>query len=208
MTETQSARYRRQFLIFLAATGLLLVLAFAVSLNNGRLARAAEAETLAFNHKAHVDAGAQCVFCHPGVLDGPVAGIPSTAKCVGCHQNVVVAADKQEKVDILLAHWESGEPLRWIKTFDQPDFVHFTHQPHIAAGVACEECHGDVGEMTYLTQTIRHNMGFCLACHRQPDAGNSPRVVQATVGGAWRVLPGQSEPAKVVRLETCSTCHQ
>ena len=208
MKDTQSTLYRRQFLLFVAATGLVVLLAVALSLNNGRLARAAEAETLAFNHKAHVAAGAQCVFCHPGVLDGAVAGIPSTAKCMGCHQNVQVAADKQSKIDTLVSYWEQGKPLRWIKTFDQPDFVYFTHQPHIGAGVACEQCHGNVGEISYLTQTIRHNMGFCLACHRQPDSGNAPRAVQATVGGAWRVLYDQSQPEKVLRLETCSTCHQ
>jgi hypothetical protein len=131
-----------------------------------------------------VEAGANCVYCHPGVMTGPVAGIPSTAKCMGCHRSVQVSEDKQEKVDVLLANWEAGTPLRWMKTFDQPDYVYFSHQPHIAAGVACESCHGNVGELTHLEQSIRHNMGFCLNCHRQ------------------------QEPEKVKRLETCSTCHQ
>ena len=184
MSDTRQALYRRQFLIFLLASGLLVILAVATSLYNGRLARAAEQETLAYNHRAHVAAGANCVYCHPGVTRGPVAGVLSTAKCMGCHQSVQVAEEKQDKVDVLLAHWDEGKPLRWMKTFDQPDFVYYSHQPHIAAGVACEECHGNVGEMTHLEQTIRHNMGFCLSCHRQ------------------------QAPEKVKRLETCSTCHQ
>lgn len=183
MAEAQSIKYRLQFLIFILATGLLVILALGATWNNGRLARAAEAETLAYNHGKHVAAGIQCVYCHPGVLEGAVAGIPSTAKCMGCHRNVQVSAGGQEDVNVLLAHWEAGEPLRWMKTFDQPDFVQFAHRPHISAGVACEECHGAVAEMAQLEQTVRHNMGFCLGCHRQ------------------------QEPEKVKRLETCSTCH-
>ena len=98
-----------------------------------------------FNHQKHVAAGTPCVFCHPGALNGPVATLPSLAKCVGCHQNVEVSGDEGERnVAILMNHWEEGAPLRWEKTHDQPDFVYFTHQPHIAAGVNCENCHGDV----------------------------------------------------------------
>jgi hypothetical protein len=208
MTEANTGLYRRQFLIFLVASGLVILLAILLTANNARLAAAARDETLAYNHGRHVEAGIDCVYCHPGVLSGPVAGIPSTAKCMGCHQNVQVREEAQEDIAILFDHWESGEPLRWRKTFDQPDFVYYTHQPHIAAGYNCETCHGNVAEMAYLEQTIRLNMGFCLACHRQPDSGNAPRVVQATAGGAWRLIHQQSEPDKVVRLETCSTCHQ
>ena len=183
MTEPQS-RYRRQFVLFLAATGLLVLLAVIVSWQNARLARAAERETLPFNHRVHVAAGAQCVYCHPGVLYGPVAGIPSTAKCMGCHTNVQVREGAQATVEILLQHWSDGRPLQWEKTFDQPDFSYFSHRPHIVAGVACESCHGDVSSMARLEQTIRLNMGYCLGCHRDQS------------------------PEKVKRLETCSTCHQ
>jgi hypothetical protein len=183
MTGPQS-KYRRQLVLFLAAAGFLLVLAAAVTWQNARLARAAERETLAFNHQVHIAAGAQCVFCHPGTLYGAVASIPSTAKCMGCHANVQVREEAQPAVDILVQHWQDGQPLQWVKTFDLPDFVYFSHQPHIAAGVACESCHGDVGGMVVVEQTTRFNMGFCLGCHRD------------------------QAPEKVKRLETCSTCHQ
>jgi hypothetical protein len=183
MTVPQS-KYRRQFVLFVAAAGLLVILAGAVTWQNARLARAAEKEPLTFNHQVHVSAGAQCVFCHPGTLYGAVASIPSTAKCMGCHANVQVREEAQPTVDIVVRHWQDGLPLRWVKTFDLPDFVYFSHRPHISAGVACESCHGDVGGMAVLEQTIRFNMGFCLGCHRD------------------------QAPEKVKRLETCSTCHQ
>jgi hypothetical protein len=183
MTEPQS-KYRRRFFPLLAAAILIILLATVVWWNHARLARAAEGETLVYNHRVHIAAGAQCVYCHPGVLYGRVAGLPSTAKCIGCHASVEVRPEAQETVDVLLQHWEEGQPLRWVKTFDQPDFVYFGHRPHIAAGVACETCHGNVAEMARVEQTIRLNMGFCLTCHR----------AQA--------------PEKVKRLEACSTCHQ
>ena len=76
--------------------------------------------------------------------NGPVATLPSLAKCVGCHRNVQVTSDEgQASVDVLMQHWDEGVPLRWEKTYEQPDFVYFTHRPHIAAGVNCEDCHGD-----------------------------------------------------------------
>jgi hypothetical protein len=103
---------------------------------------------------------------------------------MGCHANVQVREAAQPSVDVVVQHWESDQPLQWVKTFDLPDFVYFSHQPHIAAGVACESCHGDVENRVVLEQTTRFNMGFCLGCHRDQT------------------------PDKVKRLESCSTCHQ
>jgi hypothetical protein len=204
MSQIQRARCAqrrlRQRMIFALLLLLLSVLVFIIlqgRAGDGLLADVAIAkspadETIRFNHQKHVAAGAQCIFCHPGVLDGPVATLPSLAKCVGCHQNiqvtsgegeVTVANSGQAGVDILMRHWEEGIPLRWEKTHDQPDFVYFTHQPHVTAGVNCESCHGDVGQKTVARPAYRINMGFCLHCHRKQS------------------------PQKTSRLVSCSTCH-
>ena len=37
--------------------------------------------------------------------------------------------------------------IQWNRVYTLPDFVRFTHKPHIAAGVQCQECHGDVKTM-------------------------------------------------------------
>ena len=142
-------------------------------------------EGLKFNHRKHVAADVPCLFCHPGVRNGPTAGIPSLAKCAGCHQNIqVTSVEGQTQVDILLEHWDQGLPLRWPKINDQPDFVYFSHRPHIAAGVSCESCHGNVGRMAMAVAAYRINMGFCLACHTQQGA------------------------EKQARLTSCATCHK
>ncbi len=141
-------------------------------------------ESIQFNHKKHLSAGVPCLFCHPGALNGPVASLPSLSKCVGCHQNIAVESEKgQAAVEVLFEHWEQGIPLRWIKTYDQPDFVYFSHRPHVAAGVNCESCHGDVSQMEGVRPAYRINMGFCLDCHQ-----------------------GQAAE-KQTRLKSCSTCH-
>ncbi|MFQ5856247.1 MAG: cytochrome c3 family protein, partial [Anaerolineae bacterium] len=150
----------------------------------------------AFSHQKHVEAGTQCVFCHAGVLNGAVAGLPSVAKCMGCHQNVQVSDEQdQPDVDMLVRMWEEGRPLRWAKVNDQPDFVYFSHRPHVANGVSCEACHGDVSHMDIARPVYNVNMGFCLDCHRQ----QAPEKASALKGFQAR---------RVERLVDCKTCHK
>jgi hypothetical protein len=64
-----------------------------------------------------------------------------------------------------------------------PDFVQFTHQPHVNAGLECKACHGDLASMTTAQPQRGMNMGWCLACHRQ------------------------MRPENAVKLTDCGTCH-
>lgn len=195
MTGTERARrkgLRRALLILLP---LLLLVVFGIALQSRATAEdpspvegssADTAVMLPFNHSKHVAAGVQCLFCHPGPLNGMVASIPSVNKCVGCHQNVQVTSEEGQAIVAELLHaWEQGRPLQWESVTDLPDFVFFSHNPHIAAGKNCERCHGDVSQMTYAVKAYRINMGFCLRqCHRHED------------------------PARRERLMDCATCHQ
>jgi hypothetical protein len=185
MTHDQIVRHRGLAWLFVAVL-FILVLTSIIFLSRSQAAAGTTAEeVIKFNHQKHVAAGVQCVFCHPGTLNGPVATLPSLVKCVGCHQNVQVTSDEgQASVDVLMQHWDEGVPLHWEKTYDQPDFVYFAHRPHIAAGVNCENCHGDVGQMAVVRPAYRINMGFCLHCHREQPSG------------------------KQSQLTSCSTCHQ
>ncbi len=186
MTGTERARHkglRRALLIGLPS---LLLVALVFALQSPATAEDPLAETIKFNHEVHIDAGAECLFCHPGGLTGKVSGIPSSQKCVGCHQNVQVTSEAgQVEVDKLFHAWEAQEPLLWPNVVDLPDFVYFAHFPHINAGKNCEKCHGDVSEMAMAVPAYRINMGFCLKnCHRH------------------------QEPVKRERLMNCVTCHQ
>lgn len=184
MTDSMIPRPRRRWLLPLILAIVLvvgmLVVAGAVFLPR---VLAAPPQPLTYQHSKHIAAGIPCVFCHPGTVSGATAGLPSLNKCMGCHASVA-PKDPKDQADInkLIKQWESGRPIQWVRLFDLPDFAHFNHRPHIAAGVACESCHGDVSK-TANPHPYNLNMGFCLNCHRQ------------------------QAPEKVAKLISCETCH-
>jgi c(7)-type cytochrome triheme protein len=130
--------------------------------------QAAAEQPIAFNHKPMVHLGIQCLFCHTEARRSPAAGIPSVARCMGCH--TVIAADTPV-IKQVAGYWDRQEPIPWVRVNQLPRFVFFSHQVHIAAGRNCEECHGDVGEMAAAHPVATMNMGWCLTCHeQQPNA--------------------------------------
>lgn len=138
-------------------------------------------QPIPYSHQVHVEAGLQCLFCHSGALRSPVAGIPSVQKCMGCHN---VIATESPAIQQVAALWERGEPIPWVRVNKQPDFVFFSHQPHLGAGQSCETCHGDVSQMDVARPVGTRDMGWCLDCHLN-----------------------QPEP-KAARLADCLTCHK
>ncbi len=127
-------------------------------------------QPIAFSHVPHVSpekAGAQCVFCHRGVVTGAVAGIPSVEQCMFCHR---VVGQGNAEVEKVRKAWEDKQPIDWVRVHRVPDSVHFVHEPHIRAQLECATCHGDVGSMTQVRQVKVLRMGECLACHRARGA--------------------------------------
>lgn len=143
--------------------------------------RAAPEQPIAYSHRSHVQNGIQCLYCHSEATRSQIAGIPSVQKCMGCH---TVMATENEVVQALTGYWERDEPIPWKRVNDQPDFVYFSHQPHVGAGLSCESCHGNVGEMEAAEATVRMDMGWCINCHELQEA------------------------EKVNRLIDCMTCHK
>lgn len=137
-------------------------------------------QPIQFPHNFHVGSGIPCLYCHPGAQWGPTAGLPSTAKCFGCHQQVEKRTPEIEK---LLNYAANGQSIPWVPVAIQPDFVQFNHRPHVAAGVECKTCHGDMLKMTVAEPQRGQNMGWCLDCHRK------------------------QAPEKWTRLSDCSLCH-
>lgn len=193
MTATYRTRRSKQRRALALSLPAILLVALVLSLQPAPAAAvpSAAAETplettIKFNHEKHLAADVPCLFCHSGAINGAVATIPSVQKCVGCHQNIdVTSPEGRATVEQLMQRWEEGQPLIWPKIVDLPDFVYFSHRPHLAAGKNCERCHGDVSQMEMARPAYRINMGFCLQnCHRHQDA------------------------EKRVRLMDCATCHQ
>ncbi len=70
----------------------------------------------------------------------------------------------------------NGEPIRWIRVYDLPDFVYFDHRPHVNAGVTCQQCHGPVETMERVQQVPDLTMGWCVNCHRDVSNGKFPEL--------------------------------
>jgi len=110
----------------------------------------------------------------------------------------------------------TNQPLRWNRVNDLPDFVYFNHSIHIAKGVGCSTCHGQLDRMplTWRTQTLY--MKWCLECHRAPENFVRPRAEIYNLD--WQPPPQQramglrlvreNQIDQSGRLTDCSTCHR
>ncbi len=128
----------------------------------------APVQPIPFSHQLHAgkyEIG--CTLCHAYARRGPVAGIPTTARCNACHK--FVATDKPE-VKKVNAAFAAGRPLVWDRVWRLPDHVYFTHERHVAAGLACQKCHGPVETMEVTARTHPVTMGWCVDCHRERAA--------------------------------------
>ena len=170
--------------LFLIVFGLILVLLLTAAAYGVWTTQQPPPQPIAFNHQVHLGFGVQCLYCHPGAWRTASAGLPTSAKCWGCHQQIPIKNQEQQKIADYVA---SNTPIPWVPVFIQPDFVFFNHRPHIAAGVNCETCHGELSYMKIAEPQKRQNMGWCLDCHRS-KAGN--------------------DTEKLTRLTECSTCHR
>jgi hypothetical protein len=165
----------RRFLLVLLIVAVGVVIAIFVT--RARLLAAPD-QPIAYSHQTHVEAGIQCLYCHAQATRSIIAGIPSVERCMGCHQ---VIATEDETVQQLASYWEKGEAIPWARVNYQPDFVYFSHRPHLGAGVNCETCHGDVGSMDVARPTQSMDMGWCLGCHTDQDPDHVARLLDCIV---------------------------
>ncbi|MEW6443109.1 MAG: cytochrome c3 family protein [bacterium] len=125
-------------------------------------------QPIPFSHRIH--AGVKridCRFCHPYVNVSEAAGLPEMKKCFFCHEYII---PKHPWIVKERKHWETGEPVRWIRVFFVPDHVQFTHEPHMRfAKLECVECHGQVENMDRIPR-VNFLMGFCIDCHKRREA--------------------------------------
>lgn len=161
-----------------------------------------------FSHEHHVGGlGIDCRYCHTSVEEGPAAGIPPSRICMKCHSQVWADAPMLEPVR---RSARDGMPIEWTRVHRLPDYVYFDHSIHVAKGVGCVRCHGDVGTMPLMSQQATLYMEWCLDCHRHPERA---------VGPPDRVFDRVSTPAAApdvrwrelldVRKRTdCVDCHR
>jgi hypothetical protein len=140
-------------------------------------------QPIQFPHNMHVNLGIPCLYCHPGALRGPSPGLPTESKCWACHQQITV---RNSEIDKLVSYVTANKPIPWVPVALLPDFVYFSHRPHIAAGLNCEDCHGEISQMTVAVPQ-QMNMGWCLNCHKSRY---------------------KDDPVMLTKLTDCVTCHK
>jgi hypothetical protein len=126
-----------------------------------------------FSHEHHVNGlGIDCRYCHTSVEKSSFAGIPPTKTCMTCHSQIWTNAQILEPVR---ESWRANKPLAWTRVHNLPDYVYFNHSIHIAKGVGCSTCHGQVDQMPLMYQAASLQMEWCLQCHRNPERYVRPK---------------------------------
>jgi Zn ribbon nucleic-acid-binding protein len=164
-----------------------------------------------FSHEHHVGGlGIDCRYCHTSVENSSFANIPPTKTCMNCHSQIWNRAPMLERVR---ESFRSDTSIRWIRVHDLPDYVYFNHSIHVAKGVGCTTCHGQVNKMPLMWQENSLQMSWCLDCHRHPERFVRPKSEVFSV--SWQPPPNQVEMGRelvkeynIQSLTSCSTCHR
>jgi hypothetical protein len=165
-----------------------------------------------FDHSLHAGQLAiDCRYCHSAVEKSRTSSVPAAQTCMNCHSIIKAQSPLLEPVR---RSFETGEPVPWVKVHQAPDYVFFDHSVHVNRGVSCVECHGKVNEMQTVWHAKSHSMGFCLDCHRNPEAYvrkpedvfnlDSPRLAETNAAEAEKFI----KHAQVLPPQSCSGCHR
>jgi len=131
------------------------------------------AQPVPYSHKTHLALGLECAFCHANPEPGKLMTFPPTSTCMSCHDTV---ATKKPSIQKLASLAKSEQPISWVRVYAVTVGVNWTHRKHLEVGIKCETCHGQVADMTVMSQaTSVTSMGVCINCHK---LRNAPTVCQ------------------------------
>jgi hypothetical protein len=166
-----------------------------------------------FSHKTHADnLGISCRYCHTTVEKSSFAGLPPTETCMTCHSQIAASSPMLEPVR---ESYRSGDPIRWNRVYNTPDYVYFKHNVHISKGIGCSTCHGHVDKMPLTWKEQSLHMDWCLNCHRDPLPHLRPKSEIYNMN--WQPPLNQTEVALKLAKENglhtqtltdCYACHR
>jgi hypothetical protein len=173
-----------------------------------------------FSHKHHVgELGIDCRYCHTSVETSAFAGIPPTKICMNCHQQIWTGS---EMLGVVRESYKQNKSIPWVRVHNMPDYVYFNHSIHVAKGVGCQSCHGNVDQMNLTFQSNSLLMEWCIKCHRNPEPNLRPKeeVTSMTWKPEHTTNPGTGKPYTGAELKaahnvrdpytmtSCSMCHR
>lgn len=126
------------------------------------------AQPIPFSHKQHAGTlKLPCEFCHALSHSGETVAIPQATLCMQCHQTM--GADKPG-VQKLATYAKSNATIPWVRIYELPSFVSFSHKTHLVHGVTCQQCHGSIAEQVRVYKAMDISMAACINCHRTKQA--------------------------------------
>lgn len=88
---------------------------------------------------------------------------------MNCH----VAVKKDSPAIQKLAEYANQKrEVRWVRIYQIPSYVAFSHKAHTNAGNTCQECHGQVSQRDQLFKETDMSMTGCMSCHAMKNASN------------------------------------
>jgi Cytochrome c7 and related cytochrome c/Class III cytochrome C family len=125
-------------------------------------------QPIAFSHKAHAGAlKLPCKMCHPNPDPGELMTISPASSCMKCHSAIKTDSPEIQKLSEFA---KSGSPIPWVRVYEIPSFVKFSHRVHGEKGNSCQECHGQAATREQLFRETNLTMAGCMDCHQAKKA--------------------------------------
>jgi len=140
------------------------LLSIALFWASGLVAADPPAQPIPFSHKKHAgDLKVACKMCHPNPNPGESMTIAPASTCMQCHSTVERDSPAIRKLADFAAQ---NRPVPWVRIYQIPSYVSFSHRTHLETGNACADCHGKVVEREQLFKEGNISMGGCMECHQ------------------------------------------
>jgi cytochrome c553 len=211
-----SKKIKRQWIHFIViiATGVFITNALVVgAIAVGHSTDYEPDQPVKFSHEVHAGQnGTDCIYCHSFAHQSKSAGFPPVSVCMNCHL-LVRNGNRSGMFEIakVVSSYEEMKPLEWIKVYNLPDHVFFSHAQHVeAGGLNCRECHGPVEEMDRIKLNQNMTMGWCIECHRTRNVNfRDNRFYSDYKVLAERIRNGEADSVTVERIggTECMKCH-
>jgi hypothetical protein len=126
-----------------------------------------------FSHEHHTnELGIACQYCHQQAEQGPWANIPATEVCMSCHSQIWTNSPLWSRYASRIARACRSSGTR--STAFRISCT-FNHSIHVAKGIPCQHCHGNINQMQITYRSHPFFMAWCLECHRAPEKYIRPR---------------------------------
>ena len=100
-----------------------------------------------------------CKMCHTNPDPGEMMTVVAASVCLQCHSAI-------KPIEKLTAAAKEKKEIPWVRVYQIPAYVDFSHRDHLKASATCEDCHGKVAERDQLSKEGDISMGGCMKCHQ------------------------------------------